>query len=81
MNQKELRQAIEQLLVDACGTTDVLVPGVDLLESELLDSLGMISLLDGLEDLGFEIQPTQVDRSCFRTLEGILSLCHCETDA
>lgn len=75
MQNQQLKQAIEQLLVDACGTRDVLLPGTDLLDSGLLDSLGLISLLDGLEDLGFEIQPTQVDRNLFRTVEGILSLC------
>lgn len=75
MQNQQLKQAIEQLLVDACGTSDALLPGTDLLDSGLLDSLGLISLLDGLEDLGFEIQPTQVDRNCFRTVEGILSLC------
>ena len=40
-------------------------------DSELLDSLGFISLLDGLEDIGISIQPTQVDRNEFRTLDGI----------
>ena len=48
---------------------------MDLLERELLDSLGLIELLEGLEDLGIEIQPTQTPRDAFRTVEGILALC------
>ena len=75
MDEKELEQAVKKLLVEACSSRRVLEPGIDLLESGLLDSLGLITLLDGLEDMGIEIQPTHVDRSCFRSVEGILQLC------
>lgn len=75
MNEKELEQKVCRILVDACGSEEVLQQGIDLLDSGLLDSLGLISLLDGLEDIGIVIQPTQVDRNEFRTLEGILNLC------
>ena len=75
MNDMQLEQAVKSLLVEACGSEQALEDGVDLLESELLDSLGFISLLDGLEDIGSSIQPTQVDRNEFRTLDGILNLC------
>lgn len=75
MNDMQLEQAVKSLLVEACGSEQALEDGVDLLESELLDSLGFISLLDGLEDIGISIQPTQVDRNEFRTLDGILNLC------
>ena len=75
MDEKELEQAVKKLLVEACSSRRVLEPGIDLLESGLLDSLGLITLLDGLEDMGIEIQPNQVDRSCFRSIEGILQLC------
>ena len=75
MNEKELEQKVRRILVDACGIEEVLQQGIDLLDSGLLDSLGLISLLDGLEDIGIVIQPTQVDRNEFRTLEGILNLC------
>ena len=34
-----------------------------------------ITLLDGLEDMGVEIQPTQVEREAFRTAAGIVELC------
>ena len=69
-----LEQTVRALLVQACGTQEVLRPGADLLEEELLDSLAMIELLEGLEDHGIVIQPTQVPRDSFRTLEGILAL-------
>lgn len=75
MNEKELEQKVRRILVDACGSEEVLRQGIDLLDSGLLDSLGLISLLDGLEDIGIVIQPTQVDRNEFRTLEGIFNLC------
>ena len=66
---------IRDLLVQVCGTREVLRPGADLLEEGILDSLAMIDLLEGLEDLGIQIQPTRVPRDAFRTVEGILSLC------
>ena len=56
MDEKELEQAVKKLLVEACSSRRVLEPGIDLLESGLLDSLGLITLLDGLEDMGIEIQ-------------------------
>ena len=66
---------IRDLLVQVCGTQDALRPGADLLEEGILDSLAMIDLLEGLEDLGIQIQPTRVPRDAFRTVEGILTLC------
>ena len=54
MDEKELEQAVKKLLVEACSSRRVLEPGIDLLESGLLDSLGLITLLDGLEDMGIE---------------------------
>ena len=73
---------IRDLLVRACGTPAALRPGADLLEEGILDSLAMIDLLEGLEDLGIQIQPTRVPRDAFRTVEGILALCRqAERDA
>ncbi len=66
---------IRDLLVQVCGTQDALRPGVDLLEEGILDSLAFIDLLEGLEDLDIQIQPTRVPRDSFRTVEGILTLC------
>lgn len=70
----DLEESVRSLLVQACGTEAVLRPGTDLLEEGLLDSLAMIELLEGLEDLGVILYPTQVPRECFRTVEGILAL-------
>ena len=53
----------------------MLTPGVDLLEQGFLDSLALIELLEGLEDMGICIQPTQISKERLRTVEGILSLC------
>ena len=69
-----MEQHIKDILVDACGSEQVLEDGIDLLDSGLLDSLAFISLLMALEDEGIDIQPTRVDRNCFRTVEGIIDL-------
>ena len=69
-----LEHTVRALLEQACGTQEALRPGADLLEEGLLDSLAMIELLEGLEDHGILIQPTQVPRDSFRTLESILAL-------
>ena len=37
MDEKELEQAVKKLLVEACSSRRVLEPGIDLLESGLLD--------------------------------------------
>ncbi|WP_186567609.1 phosphopantetheine-binding protein [Lawsonibacter celer] len=71
----ELETQVRELIAAACGTREALEPGTDLLERGLLDSLGLITLLEDLEDLGIEIQPTQVPREAFRTVDGILALC------
>ena len=61
-------------MAEACGSAAAARPGTDLFETGLLDSLAFITLLEGLEDLGITLQPTQIDRACFRTPEGILAL-------
>ena len=66
---------IRDLLVQVCGTREALRPGADLLEEGILDSLAMIDLLEGLEALGIQIQPTRVPRDAFRTVEGLRALC------
>ena len=69
-----MEETVKQLLANACGSPQALSPGVDLIETGLLDSLAMITFLTDLEEYGIEIQPTQVNPSQFRTLEGILAL-------
>lgn len=70
-----MEQQIRQLIAQACGTQEVLAPGVDLLEEGFLDSLALIELLEGLEDMGIVLQPTQIPKDRLRTVEGILALC------
>lgn len=70
-----MEQQIKQLIAQACGTPEALEPGVDLLEQGFLDSLGLIELLEGLEDMGIILQPTQIPKDRLRTVDGILSLC------
>lgn len=69
-----MEERIEEIMVRVCGSRQVLEPGIDLWESGLFDSLAMIVFLEELEDMGIEIQPTQVGREQFHTLEGILAL-------
>lgn len=73
-----MEQLILNLLAEACGTAAAAQPGADLLETGLLDSLALITLLEGLEDLGILLQPTQIDRERFRTPESILALARVE---
>ncbi len=75
MSEAQFENEVRRLLTEACGSDTVLRQGVDLLETGLLDSLAFITLLDGLEDMGVEIQPTQVEREAFRTVNGIVELC------
>lgn len=65
---------IKDLLFDICEDDRVYEPGIDLIESELLDSYAVIELLTQLEDEGIVIQITQIDRNLLRTAEGIEKL-------
>ena len=66
-------EELRALLAEACGTAEAGKPGTDLLDTGLLDSLGLITLLEGLEDRGVPLQPTQVPRETFHTAESILT--------
>lgn len=72
MSEAQFENQVRRLLAEACG--GALREETDLLETGLLDSLALITLLDGLEDMGVEIQPTQVERDAFRTVSSILEL-------
>ncbi len=65
-------EEIRALLAEACGEAEAGMPGTDLLERELLDSLALILLLEGLEDRGIELSPARLPRETFRTAESIL---------
>ena len=70
MNETE----IKSLLFEICEDERVYDPGIDLMESGLMDSYAMIELFAILEDQGIEIQPTRIDRNMLRTVEGIKQL-------
>ena len=65
---------ILEILADVCDCDDVLEnPQMELLESNVLDSLSFILLLQRLdEDLDVEIQPTQVDINIFKTPQTLI---------
>ena len=65
---------VPKLLYEICEDEGVYEEGVDLIESGLLDSYAFIELFSILEDYGINIQPTRIDRSQLRTVEGIKKL-------
>ena len=73
MDEKELEQAVKKLLVEACSSRRVLEPGIDLLESGLLDSLGLITLLDGLRIWASKSSPPRWTAAAFAASKGFCS--------
>ncbi|MGI5966692.1 MAG: phosphopantetheine-binding protein [Anaerotruncus rubiinfantis] len=71
-----MEEELLRLLAQVCGDDIVLYDRqVDLWEEELLDSLGLMQLLDGIEDLfNLEIYPTQVSPEMFATPQRVLEL-------
>ena len=65
---------LKKLLYEICEDESVYDDDIDLIDSGLLDSYAFIELFSRLEDLGVNIQPTRIDRSQLRTVEGIKSL-------
>ncbi len=72
----ELNVQVTELLARVCAEPLIRCDdSLELLDSGLLDSLAMITLLTELEDtLGIEIQPSQVSRECWRTPKSIVAL-------
>lgn len=71
-----MEEQILAMLAEVCDTPEIMTnPQLDLLDSELLDSLALILLLNQLEDEFYlEIQPTQVPRERWRTPASIIHL-------
>ena len=65
---------VKKILYDICEDEMIFEEGIDLIESGLLDSYAFIELFSTLEDYGISIQPTRIDRSKLRTVEGIEKL-------
>ena len=67
-------EMIRNLLVRVCGTEEALDESIDLIDSGILDSLAFIELLTELDFEGISIQPTQVDRNRFLSVNSIIEL-------
>ncbi len=65
---------IAKLLYEICEDEAVYEKDIDLIESGLLDSYAFIELFSRLEDYGINIQPTRIDRTKLRTINGIEEL-------
>ncbi|MCH5197299.1 MAG: D-alanine--poly(phosphoribitol) ligase subunit 2 [Oscillospiraceae bacterium] len=65
---------IPKLLYEICEDERVFEKDIDLIESGLLDSFAFIELFTKFEDHGINIQPTRIDRSQLKTVEGIEKL-------
>ena len=63
-----------ELLHEICEDDLVYEKDIDLIESGLLDSYAFIELFSRLEDYGINIQPTRIDRTKLKTVEGIEKL-------
>lgn len=66
-----MERTVKEILLRVCGP-EAIAPDVDLIDSGLLDSLAVIELLSALEDIGVEIQLTEIGWDAFRTVEGIV---------
>ena len=67
------RKDVLEMLAEICECDEILnVPDMELLDSNVLDSLSFILLLNRIDDeFGIEIQPTQVDFAVFKTPQSI----------
>ncbi|MBR6473038.1 MAG: D-alanine--poly(phosphoribitol) ligase subunit 2 [Firmicutes bacterium] len=72
---------LRKLFFEICEDERVFEEGIDLIESGLLDSFAFIELFSELEDRGVVIQPTRIDRSLLRTVEGIEKLISDQMDS
>lgn len=66
--------SIKELLYEICEDERVFDDETDLVESGLLDSYSVIELLSRLEDEGFDIQITRIDRNLLHSANGIEKL-------
>jgi acyl carrier protein len=71
VTEAQVVQQLHQLLREQL-TVDVPTPDTDLIDSGLLDSLGLVMLISGLEELfAIELPLDDFDLDRFRTLERI----------
>ena len=71
MNQPEAREQLLEILTEACGRPKPPIRP----ETDLLDSLALIELLEGIEDrFGIILEPTRIPRERWRSPSSILRL-------
>jgi len=71
---RDIKIDVAKLLYQICEDELVYEKDIDLIESGLLDSYAFIELFSALEDYGINIQPTRIDRSKLKTVQGIEEL-------
>ena len=65
---------VADLLYEVCENKDIYKPGIDLVNSGLLDSFALIELFAKLEDYGVKLEPTRINRDKLRSIKGIEEL-------
>ena len=65
---------VYDLLYSLCENEDVYNPDCELIDSDILDSMAIMSLFAMLEDQGIVIHPTRIDKSLLKTPAGICKL-------
>ena len=58
---------VKEFLKDICARDELPDDDLELIDSEILDSLALIELLSALEDEGIVIHLTRIDRQRLRT--------------
>ncbi|MCR4679940.1 MAG: hypothetical protein K5679_14470 [Lachnospiraceae bacterium] len=65
---------IRALLREICEDDTIYADDYDLIESGFMDSYAVMELFSRLEDMGYDLQPTRIDRNKLRTISGIAEL-------
>ncbi len=71
-----MENKVIDILVEICKDEKIREDvDIDLLENDILDSLGFVELIARLEEeFNIEIQPTQVNPNSWRTVKSIINL-------
>ena len=71
----EVEEKVSALIVQVCDTDEVLSdPDLDLFEAGLVDSMGFVELLFGLEqEFVIQVPPTEIERDDVSTVNKILA--------
>ena len=72
-----MENKIIDIIIEACGDESIRdnIEEIDLLENDIIDSLGFITLISKLEEeFNIEIQPTQINPDTWRKASSIIEL-------